>query len=127
MVRGRKNQGTKKKRKQQGLQTPRGVVKGEASRRETGKQESPGLVIEYGARRGRLDRRGLSEMPPRLEAEQIEALGTGDLGEGMGKGRGKGGASFQISVADGGRWVERGLGGQERTLANANIWGPGWQ
>lgn len=45
-------------------------------------------MIEYGARRGRLDRRGLSEMPPRLEAEQIEALGTGDLGEGMGKGRG---------------------------------------
>lgn len=66
-------------------------------------------------------------MPPRLEAEQIEALGTGDLGEGMGKGRGKGGASFQTSVADGGRWVERGLGGQERTSAHANIWGPGWQ
>lgn len=62
-------------------------------------------MIEYGAVADGLDREGgLSEVPPSMEAGQIEALGTGNWGEGMGKGRSKGGAPFQTSVADGGRW-----------------------
>lgn len=53
-----------------------------------------------------------------MEAGQIEALGTGNLGEGMGKERSKGGAPFQTSVAGGSRWWGEGLRGQERTSAN---------
>lgn len=43
------------KREQRGLQAPAGVELGGVSGRQIGKQESPGLLIDYGAVAGGLD------------------------------------------------------------------------
>ena len=68
------------------LQASKGVEKGGARGKETGKQESPGLAIDFRTGGGKLYRGGLLELPPSLEAEQSEAPGTGNLGEGTARG-----------------------------------------